>query len=475
MALDLERFAFSASLEEEEAILSPQNMPDEEVVEELLSEKLMNGFMLLDFPCPKCMIPLVKQPAPFNLQEECEKADSEPSTPRIVTQLSMEDVPKPVRGIPYCVSCESYMVTNEQEAQLLDILKTRDNCSVAETYNSLDTRALNELNASGVDDKTRASSHGGWLSRKDSKDTNVSGILFKNTWSRWKRDDSSNISVKSDCLGKKLSKKLLGMVASQDQGVEMKLEGRDDNSSAAFWREVEKTTEGREPPSTPRWILSRPSVQKEFGIEEEGEVGEVLNRDEIEETLTDLGVLSKEDCFVDRVEIHDESAGEIEVQDPKQNKHNAEDDEKWGHELLKIAKKNTAETEPANTFEEADKPSDEETEEADEDQLEKNEVEMLMNMASSVSGEVSAALDKIEKTALDIQSKQYKGDSNEEVPRDLLVEEKESSNEEENDGLELEYKSWRQDSFSSAREASLSSGKSASSRDDDAMEEYTVR
>lgn len=533
MAMGLERFVFSDSIDNEEVILSPQNADtgctlEEEVVEDRLSAKLMNGFMLLDQPCPKCTIPLVKQPATPTLLEKCCEADeNDPTTPRIVTQLSMADMPKPVRGIPYCVACEQYVVTNEQETQLLDLLKTYDNQSIAETYDSIDTRGLMNLNASvnagEAEGKATPSSSRhqqmGSVSNRESKDdteTNVSqGFLFQKSWSKWKRHDSSSVSVKSDVLGNKLSKQLLGMVASRDgQGVEMKLEAREDDSSAAFWKDVENSTAEKDPPQpplTPRFILSRPSVQNEFGITEGGG-GDILNEDEVEETLTALGVLSKEEGGFGDIEIREDSVGEIEVQESprKQSKgYRYEDQERqlwsiqkeeaiWSKSLLKLAKKGTEETASTNTFEDCheDKSKDASTQpeedstqnEDDCPQLqEKWEVEMLMNLASksdtgdkSQTGEVSAALDKIEETALAVQNNQCSEEvvKNEKTANKTMQMQKEAapSPEEYND---FDYSSWIKESLSHAasskNDAPVSSNKSNNAGDDDVMQEYTAR
>ncbi|KAL3907955.1 MAG: hypothetical protein SGILL_008666 [Bacillariaceae sp.] len=83
---------------------------DEAKIEELLSEKLMTGYELLDSSCPVCSTPLIKN---NNLSEEEISGHSRES--------SHSGKPfKPVAGVPMCVVCRSHVVTQESEISILE-------------------------------------------------------------------------------------------------------------------------------------------------------------------------------------------------------------------------------------------------------------------------------------------------------------------------------------------------------------------
>jgi len=73
-----------------------EKIMDESRVEELLSEKLMDGFLLLDRACPQCLTPLVKQ----------EQALRSPKTMQVMLT--------PIPGVPYCVSCQAHVMNDER-------------------------------------------------------------------------------------------------------------------------------------------------------------------------------------------------------------------------------------------------------------------------------------------------------------------------------------------------------------------------
>eukprot|EP00522_Entomoneis_paludosa_P012336 CAMPEP_0172453996 /NCGR_PEP_ID=MMETSP1065-20121228/11110_1 /TAXON_ID=265537 /ORGANISM="Amphiprora paludosa, Strain CCMP125" /LENGTH=1418 /DNA_ID=CAMNT_0013206253 /DNA_START=72 /DNA_END=4328 /DNA_ORIENTATION=- len=70
---------------------------DEDRIEELLSEKLMQGFLLLERACPRCVTPLVKQ----------EQA--------IRDIKKRQDINSPIPGVPFCVSCRAHIMTDERD------------------------------------------------------------------------------------------------------------------------------------------------------------------------------------------------------------------------------------------------------------------------------------------------------------------------------------------------------------------------
>ena len=73
---------------------------DEARVEELLSEKLMGGYLLLDRACPRCLTPLVKQ-------EEGRNDTIQP------------DINAAVPGVPFCVGCRAHVTTDEAHINTL--------------------------------------------------------------------------------------------------------------------------------------------------------------------------------------------------------------------------------------------------------------------------------------------------------------------------------------------------------------------
>lgn len=70
--------------------------PNAAHVEELLSDKLLQGFLLTERSCPRCETPLVKQEQALRTQEVLE-------------------VHSPVPGVPFCVKCCAHVMTDESE------------------------------------------------------------------------------------------------------------------------------------------------------------------------------------------------------------------------------------------------------------------------------------------------------------------------------------------------------------------------
>ena len=85
-------------------------------VERLLSERLLQGFCLLERACPSCATPLVKQdPASaaiidkYNLRKS--HSDSTCSTTGTL---------QPVPGVAYCVKCQAHVVTGAEDMEILE-------------------------------------------------------------------------------------------------------------------------------------------------------------------------------------------------------------------------------------------------------------------------------------------------------------------------------------------------------------------
>ena len=83
-------------------------------VERLLSERLLQGFCLLERACPSCATPLVKQDLAsaaiidkYNLR----KSDSGSTS-------SISGTLQPVPGVAYCVMCQAHVVTCAAEMEI---------------------------------------------------------------------------------------------------------------------------------------------------------------------------------------------------------------------------------------------------------------------------------------------------------------------------------------------------------------------
>ena len=95
----------------------PQSQPSElgeDRLEELLSEKLMEGFELDETPCPECSTPLVKlNRNPYGFDVKHLKA------PVLIPNRNPEKPFEPIDDVPMCVSCNAHVVTNEHEVNIL--------------------------------------------------------------------------------------------------------------------------------------------------------------------------------------------------------------------------------------------------------------------------------------------------------------------------------------------------------------------
>jgi hypothetical protein len=105
---------------------------NEDVVEQLLSERLLQGFLLLERSCPACTTPLVKQHAYLKYPGSRVSPKSPSRIAKIQKMYSREESnlsmscnsaprpPAPIAGVPFCVNCKAHVVTHESEIQFLD-------------------------------------------------------------------------------------------------------------------------------------------------------------------------------------------------------------------------------------------------------------------------------------------------------------------------------------------------------------------
>lgn len=108
-------------------------------VEELLSEKLLEGYALLDTACPQCVTPLVTRKTPNCLSPKKVQPSPRASSPHMsVAYVSVQlqptssdfggapscsfdkSVVQPVSNVPYCVSCKAHVVTKESHIATLE-------------------------------------------------------------------------------------------------------------------------------------------------------------------------------------------------------------------------------------------------------------------------------------------------------------------------------------------------------------------
>lgn len=95
-------------------------------IEQLLSEKLMDGYVLMEDICPnpKCAIPLVKNnkvvPRTLSRDENDPPLGNSIDHPVVVPSQSFEQPFKPVNGVPVCVGCNSHVITQEMELAILE-------------------------------------------------------------------------------------------------------------------------------------------------------------------------------------------------------------------------------------------------------------------------------------------------------------------------------------------------------------------
>lgn len=111
-------------------------------VEQLLSEMLMEGYILMEKSCPhpQCATPLVKKSQTDTPSHGINKAVD----PLLVPSKSFEQPFKPIDGVPFCVACNSHVVTQESEVAILErceSLKSKGGILVAMSASTADSTA----------------------------------------------------------------------------------------------------------------------------------------------------------------------------------------------------------------------------------------------------------------------------------------------------------------------------------------------
>ncbi len=101
----------------EEATSDGNDIPSEEEIEQMLSEKLMEGYTLLESCCPVCTTPLIKNAVKGN--EDGNKT-AQVKHPVLLSSDSFEKPFKPVDGVPICVVCQAHVVTSESDISILE-------------------------------------------------------------------------------------------------------------------------------------------------------------------------------------------------------------------------------------------------------------------------------------------------------------------------------------------------------------------
>ena len=88
-----------------------RNLPEVEI-EELISDQLVDGCVLMDKSCPACVTPLLKHvdslPVDLNDENSLKKGKSRDTTK---SALSLT----PIDGVPFCVACQAHVVTSSDE------------------------------------------------------------------------------------------------------------------------------------------------------------------------------------------------------------------------------------------------------------------------------------------------------------------------------------------------------------------------
>jgi hypothetical protein len=90
----------------------------EEIIEEMLSERLVDGCILLDKYCPSCVTPLLKQMDDLVLGEVADDNSLKVAKSQLTTKSAQSL--KPVDGVPFCVGCQAHVVTSAMELDMLE-------------------------------------------------------------------------------------------------------------------------------------------------------------------------------------------------------------------------------------------------------------------------------------------------------------------------------------------------------------------
>jgi len=93
---------------------------EDERVERLLSEKLVEGYLLLDNACPVCATPLIKEQQQAKQQVEVEEHSKSPKQFMNTSSRSFDKPLSPILGVPFCVCCQSHVITEADQVRMLE-------------------------------------------------------------------------------------------------------------------------------------------------------------------------------------------------------------------------------------------------------------------------------------------------------------------------------------------------------------------
>lgn len=116
--------------------VSPRSLgstAEDERIEQLLSERVLQGCVLLERPCPQCRTPLIQIPSckgnseeehPDDEDDDNINSENDDQTPVLVPSftdtVSTEDSKfEPVPGIPYCVCCLAHVIRDRSQVSKL--------------------------------------------------------------------------------------------------------------------------------------------------------------------------------------------------------------------------------------------------------------------------------------------------------------------------------------------------------------------
>lgn len=89
-------------------------------VEDLISDRLMKGYSLLNSACPSCSTPLIKNDRGIDAPGAAGVNLAGAKFPIVVSSDSFDQPFIPVIGVPFCVSCQSHVVTQESDVDALE-------------------------------------------------------------------------------------------------------------------------------------------------------------------------------------------------------------------------------------------------------------------------------------------------------------------------------------------------------------------
>ena len=93
---------------------------EEEEVEIMLSDRLVEGCVLLDKSCPACVTPLLKQMDGF---EADTSGDNSLKKGKSRESSKSNQTLTPIDGVPFCVACQAHVVTSTDEVDKVETQK----------------------------------------------------------------------------------------------------------------------------------------------------------------------------------------------------------------------------------------------------------------------------------------------------------------------------------------------------------------